>query len=521
MTDIDLDNVLIETRVAIRALSDIEIDDKFAEVSIGKILSEINVESKSMIISSDRVRAVKRIEAVSANELQTVKFLRSLDQKLSKLNLYKDYIRPEIKKRIGSLYDRKIVSGKDLLSLEGEEFVDAIYKTLLKREADDQGKRNALRYLRETGSDKVDLIYSLINSEEGKTKNIRVKGIQARKLYLSIKRGIFNIPVLGYFIRLGINICLLPRRLRTFQNAFNGIYIKLSSFDEKLYKLDENLYKFDGELDKFNKRLNDMGQDINCLDEVSKEVVQFKSRLENLELNNSDRLKIEKDWMDKFYVRYNEVLMPDSREDVKSRAKIYIDKINYYFKDRDKSELVIIDLGCGECEWVELLGEEGYKATGIDSNSYVINKVRETVPDIDIIESDALTYLNGLEDDSVDILSSLHMVEHMEMIEIIELLAECRRVLKIGGFLIIETPNPQNIMISTYYFNIDPTHKKPIPPELLAFVVGESGLTVKEKILLYPLNFTPYEYKKDDPLSDIVFRFNMEQAYSVLAVKEL
>ena len=212
--------------------------------------------------------------------------------------------------------------------------------------------------------------------------------------------------------------------------------------------------------------------------------------------------------------------MSDSRDDVKNRAKIYIDKLNNHFKDRNKEELIIIDLGCGECEWIELLNENGYYAKGVDSNSSVVKKVRMNMPNINIEEIDAFSFLKGLEDNSVDMLSSFHMVEHLDMLEVIKLLAECKRVIRSGGLIIMETPNPQNILTSTYYFNMDPTHNKPIPPELLAFFVNESGLHVKEKVLLYPLNFIPYEYKDDDPIKDIVFRFNMEQAYSVLAVKE-
>jgi O-antigen chain-terminating methyltransferase len=43
-------------------------------------------------------------------------------------------------------------------------------------------------------------------------------------------------------------------------------------------------------------------------------------------------------------------------------------------------------------------------------------------------------------------------------------------VLKPGGLLIMETPNPENFMVATQSFYLDPTHLRPIPPDLLAFV---------------------------------------------------
>ena len=55
------------------------------------------------------------------------------------------------------------------------------------------------------------------------------------------------------------------------------------------------------------------------------------------------------------------------------------------------------------------------------------------------------------------------------------LVAEALRVLKPGGLLIMETPNPENIVVATRNFYLDPTHQRPIPPMLLAFVAEYAG----------------------------------------------
>ena len=39
-----------------------------------------------------------------------------------------------------------------------------------------------------------------------------------------------------------------------------------------------------------------------------------------------------------------------------------------------------------------------------------------------------------------------------------------------GGLLILETPNPENLVVGTSHFYLDPTHQRPIPPELLSFL---------------------------------------------------
>lgn len=515
MKNIDLDEVLKETRGAIRAFSEIDIDDRYSEVSIGKIMFDIEEKSKSIIESNEVIKPQIHVTVNDVNPLKNNSYLRNIDNKLNNLSIYRNTIRPKIKNRMGFFLNKKTIDGQELLKFEGATFVDVLYRSILSREAEDSAKENAIEFLRNPDTSKVDLIYNIVNSEEGKSKKIRVKGIKARKLLLDIKRAIYSFPILGYVFRLVVYLCLLPKKLKHIQYMVYDISGQIRVLDSliKASNMKEGVRTNTEEINRLKTYISE-------LDKRTKEVEYFAHKLIDSESEKAEKLKREKLLIDKFYVRYNEVLMPDSREDIKNRLRIYIDKLNNYFEETDKKELFAVDLGCGEGEWIELLYENGFDSIGVDNNSSVVKKVRGILPNTIIVENDAFDYLKNLEDDTIDLLTSFHMVEHLEMIEIIELLSECRRVLKSGGMLIIETPNPLNILTSTYYFNMDPTHKKPIPPELLAFFISETGFEIKEKVLLYPLNFIPYEYKADDPIKDIVYRFNMEQAYSVLAVKE-
>ena len=85
-------------------------------------------------------------------------------------------------------------------------------------------------------NDKVDLFINIINSEEGRSKNIKAKGIMGRKILLDIKRKIYNIPLIGYFVRLGINICLLPQKIKQIQNSICNIYDTVRSMNGRLNK---------------------------------------------------------------------------------------------------------------------------------------------------------------------------------------------------------------------------------------------------------------------------------------------
>ena len=56
----------------------------------------------------------------------------------------------------------------------------------------------------------------------------------------------------------------------------------------------------------------------------------------------------------------------------------------------------------------------------------------------------------------------------------------------LGALLAIETPNPECLAIFATHFYLDPTHRHPIPSELLSFVVEARGLCDPKVIPLSP-----------------------------------
>jgi O-antigen chain-terminating methyltransferase len=71
--------------------------------------------------------------------------------------------------------------------------------------------------------------------------------------------------------------------------------------------------------------------------------------------------------------------------------------------------------------------------------------------------------------------TAFHLVEHIGFDALRILVLDALRVLKPGGLLIMETPNPENIVVATKNFHMDPSHLKPLPPELLAFLPEHAG----------------------------------------------
>ena len=60
------------------------------------------------------------------------------------------------------------------------------------------------------------------------------------------------------------------------------------------------------------------------------------------------------------------------------------------------------------------------------------------------------------------------------------------RVLKPGGLLIVETPNPTNVVVGAAAFYRDPSHLRPIHPDYLQFLARESGFVAPELRFLHP-----------------------------------
>jgi O-antigen chain-terminating methyltransferase len=174
---------------------------------------------------------------------------------------------------------------------------------------------------------------------------------------------------------------------------------------------------------------------------------------------------------DKFYRAFEDEYR-GSRELIKERLEIYLPFIKLLLEDTSQ-DVNALDLGCGRGEWIELLKQEGVDANGIDLDKGMLDACHAL--GLPVIEGDALKYLAELPSESQFIISSFHVIEHISFEQLGSLISEALRVLKPGGLLIMETPNPENILVSTRNFYLDPTHERPIPPLLLSFITEYAG----------------------------------------------
>ena len=155
-----------------------------------------------------------------------------------------------------------------------------------------------------------------------------------------------------------------------------------------------------------------------------------------------------------------------SRELIKDRISIYIPFIlplkNLYV------DSPALDIGCGRGEWLELLKDNDILAHGIDFDEGMLTACNQL--GLDVLQGDGIKYLKEQDSESKIVISAFHVVEHISFEDLQLFVEESLRVLKPGGLLIMETPNPENIRVATEYFYLDPTHIKPIPSSLLSFL---------------------------------------------------
>ncbi len=135
----------------------------------------------------------------------------------------------------------------------------------------------------------------------------------------------------------------------------------------------------------------------------------------------------------------------------------------------------VLDIGCGNGEFLQLCAEKGVKAVGIDLSEDKVRVCRE----------------NGLEAHCVDVFSFLgesrrkfdgimcsHVFEHLEAEEVIALTRLASETLNMNGIFLIVTPNPRSLNSHLFGFWKDMSHKRFYDVESLSYMLEKSGFEI-------------------------------------------
>jgi SAM-dependent methyltransferase len=165
-----------------------------------------------------------------------------------------------------------------------------------------------------------------------------------------------------------------------------------------------------------------------------------------------------------------------SEEEIHHRMDLYLPDL--------RAALPVLDLGCGRGELLLLLREAGVKAAGIDGDPALAAAARRR--GLDVVEGDVLEVLRTFADASQGAVTALHLFEHLPPSTLAAVLSEIRRVLRPGGLLIAECPNPHALRVGATLFWQDPTHSRPLLPETLTVFLGAAGFEITRIETLHP-----------------------------------
>jgi SAM-dependent methyltransferase len=160
-----------------------------------------------------------------------------------------------------------------------------------------------------------------------------------------------------------------------------------------------------------------------------------------------------------------------SRATVREKLVMYVDDV----AELRHGQAPLLDVGPGRCEWLELLKEHEIPAFGVDTNPRFVAIGQEL--GLDVRLGDALAHLRGLPEGELGAITAFQVVEHIPSEALFDLVSLALRALRPGGTLILETPNPLNLMVGSAQFWIDPSHIRPVHPQFLEYLCINRGFT--------------------------------------------
>lgn len=134
----------------------------------------------------------------------------------------------------------------------------------------------------------------------------------------------------------------------------------------------------------------------------------------------------------------------------------------------------VLDIGCGRGEFLELLREAGIPARGIDADPAPVRCCQDK--GLDVICADALTALQQTPPASLDGVFCAQVIEHLPTADMLRLIELAARALRPDGVLVVETLNPESLLVLYRWFWADPTHERLVHPDTLRSIFTAAGL---------------------------------------------
>ena len=354
-----------------------------------------------------------------------------------------------------------------LLVSDTSAFVDTAYRLLLQREPDETGRANYVGELARGGS-RLILAAKLRLSGEGRGVGVPLTGLRLAVCVAAADSALRRIGLgaLGAFAARSLDTWaarrVISRTLVAWRRRFERIAGMTQRHERKLAEL--------------SRRVDNLQQIATLAAPVAAEVI------------------------DAYYLAFEDANR-GSRESVLAKLAIYDTWLSTCVPRGGDLTHEIVDVGCGRGEWLSYMAQRGYAALGIDVNRVMIDACLARGHAVRCI--DALTFLRSLPTGSVAAVTGFHIIEHLPFDYLFGLVKESYRVLVDGGAVLFETPNPENVLVGSHTFYHDFTHRNPITPTAISFLLKYHGFDAIDIIRSSPY---PEEAKVpgNDPLTERV-----------------
>jgi O-antigen chain-terminating methyltransferase len=134
----------------------------------------------------------------------------------------------------------------------------------------------------------------------------------------------------------------------------------------------------------------------------------------------------------------------------------------------------VADLGSGRGEFLDLLRNAGIAAAGVEINAADVEACRSRGHEA--VVADLFDWLEQQDDGALGGIFMAQVIEHLPPADWQRFIELAARKLAGGAHVVVETINPESLYALARAYVIDPTHVRPVHPELLAFLARRAGL---------------------------------------------
>jgi len=368
----------------------------------------------------------------------------------------------------------------------GEVFLQQAYELVLGRPLDEAGKQHYLPLLESGELSKEVIIANIRYSEEGRQQGVCIKGAYKFNQLARVQRWLNNKSYLTGLLPLllFIETCWrLPRLLKQLQQHENHLQqhsqdsqqltTVLQALKKKNEQLIDDVKHLAGDTQQLERQFDSNNSYLQGLQNNISNIIE-QHRAAPAEATQSQQKAIdalaveEQGFLDLMYVAFEDNFRGTPQQ-IKEQVAVYLPLIQASYEQ----DTPVLDLGCGRGEWLSLLKDNNIAAKGIDLNRVMVAEA--TRQGLDVATVDAVAYLKEQPANSLSAVTGMHLLEHLPFEVLIRVLQEALRVVKKGGVVIFETPNPENIFVGAQFFYTDPTHKNPLVPDTMKFIFEYIG----------------------------------------------